>query len=55
MGVRFERRAMGALDGRGLLYSLGAENGSPVRWEIASIGAMALGGVFLARALARQS
>jgi hypothetical protein len=29
MGVCFERRTMGARDGRGLLYSLGAENGSP--------------------------
>ena len=29
MGVRFERRTMGARGGLGLLYSLGAENGSP--------------------------
>ena len=31
MGVRFERRTMGARCGLGLLYSLGAENGSPRR------------------------
>ncbi len=31
MGVRFERRTMGARGGLGLLYSLGVENGSPHR------------------------
>jgi hypothetical protein len=31
MGVRFERRTIGARGGLGLLYSLGAENGSPCR------------------------
>jgi hypothetical protein len=55
MGVRSERRTMGARGGLGLLYSLGVENGSPIEWEIALIRAMGLGRVFLASESRRPS